>query len=117
MNKNKQEELKKKLEKNKHLLEENLGRFAKKDTVPEGDWDTIYPKSGGSDMEEMADEVEEYSSLIKVEHALEVKLKNINDALLRIEKGEYGFCEKCNDQIEEEKLSVTPETKRCQTCQ
>ncbi len=116
MNKEKQKELQEKLEKNKQLLEDSLGRFAKKDTVPEDDWDTIYPKTKGSDMEEMADEVEEYSSLIKIEHALEVKLKNINDALKKIKENNYGLCEKCGQEIEDKKLFVTPETKTCQKC-
>ncbi len=109
--------LKNKLKENKSSLEEMLQRFAKKDTMPEGDWDTIYPKTEGSNMEEMADEVEEFSSLIKIEHSLEVKLKNINDALKKIESGNYGICEKCNQEIEYKKLSVIPETKVCKNCQ
>lgn len=117
MNKYQIDELKTKLEKNKASLEEMLERFAKKDTLPEGDWDTIYPKTKGSNIEEMADEVEEFSSLIKIEHSLEVKLKNINDALKKIKSGGYGICEKCNQEIEYKKLSVIPETKTCKKCQ
>ncbi len=117
MNKEIIEELKKKLEENKLSLEDTLSRFAKKNDTPEGDWSTVFPKNEGHDIEEMADEVEEYSSLIKIEHSLEVKLKNINDALKRIEEGRYGYCEKCNEEISYKKLSVTPETKSCQNCQ
>ncbi len=117
MNKEQINSLKYQLEKNKASLEEMLQRFAKKDTLPEGDWDTIYPKTEGSNMEEMADEVEEFSSLIKIEHSLEVKLKNINDALKKIEKGTYGICEKCHQDIEQKKISITPETRICKKCQ
>ncbi len=117
MNKKQIESYKEQLEKNKASLESMLQRFAKKDTLPEDDWDTIYPKTEGSNMEEMADEVEEFSSLIKIEHSLEVKLKNINDALRKIKKGTYGICEKCNQEIEQKKLSVIPETKVCKKCQ
>ena len=117
MDKNQLDILKKKLEENKQSLEETLGRFAKKDTVPEGDWDTVYPKSERSSMEEMADEVEEFSSLIKVEHALEVKLKNIDDALAKMKDKKYGICEKCNSDIGYKKLSITPETRVCKSCQ
>ncbi len=116
MNKKDKETLKRKLEENKKSLEENLKKFAKKDTLPEGDWDTVFPNVEGSSMEEKADEVEEYSSLIKIEEALEVKLKNIDDALKRIEDGSYGNCEKCNGEISYKKLSIIPETRTCKKC-
>ncbi len=116
MNKKQTEELKKKLEENKSSLEEMLRRFAKKDNLPEGDWETVFPKTEGSSMEEKADEVEEYAALLPVEHALEVKLKNINEALEKIKKGSYGKCEKCNKEIDYKRLSITPETKNCSKC-
>ncbi len=116
MNKKNKEEIKKKLQENKKSLEEMLEKFAKEDSKPEGDWDTVFPRTEGSNMEEKADEVEEYSSLLPVEHALEVKLKNINEALEKIEKGEYGKCEKCGKEISYEKLSIVPETKSCRDC-
>jgi DnaK suppressor protein len=109
-------ELKKKLEENKISLEESLSRFAKKDNLPEGDWDTIFPNVEGSSMEEKADEVEEYSALLPVEHALEVKLKNINEALERIAKNKYGICDSCGKEISYKKLSLIPETKNCKSC-
>ncbi len=116
MNKKQLEEVKEKLEKSKTSLEEMLKTFAKKDDIPKGDWDTVFPKTEGSSMEEKADEVEEYSSLLPVEHALEIKLKNINDALKKIEEGAYGKCEKCEKDISHKKLSLTPETKLCHDC-
>jgi len=116
MNKKEYEEIKKKLEENKRSLEEMLQRFAKEDEKPEGDWDTVFPHTEGSDMEEKADEVEEYASLLPVEHALEIKLKNINKALKKMEEGEYGKCEECGEEISQEKLKVVPETKKCREC-
>lgn len=110
------EELKKQLEENKKSLEETLQKFAKKDSLPEGDWDTVFPNVEGSSMEEKADEVEEYSSLLPVEHALETKLKNVDEALEKIKKGEYGKCEKCGKYISYEKLALVPETKTCKEC-
>lgn len=116
MNKKQIEELKDKLKDSKASLEKTLETFAKKDNLPEGDWDTIFPKNEGSGMEDRADEVEEYSSLLPVEHALEVKLKNINDALKKMEENTYGECEKCKEKIPHERLSITPETKTCHKC-
>lgn len=116
MDQKQKEDLKRKLETNKKSLEEMLQGFAKKDDVPKGDWETIYPKPSTKDMEEEADAVEEYSSLLSVEHALEIKLQNINQALEKIKKEDYGKCENCKKEISSEKLSITPETKYCKDC-
>jgi DnaK suppressor protein len=116
MNKKEIEKLREKLEENKKSLEETLLRFAKKDDNLKGNWDTIFPKVEGSSMEEKADEVEEYSSLLPIEHSLELKLKNINEALEKIKKKKYGACEKCNKKIPFQRLSVTPEIKTCKDC-
>lgn len=116
MNKKQIEELKRKLEENRDSLRRTLQRFAKEDEKPEGDWDTVYPDFEGGGMEEEADEVEEYNSLLSVEYALENKLKFVNEALERIEKGDYGNCEKCGKEISYEKLSLAPETKHCRDC-
>ena len=79
------QKIKEKLEKEKVSVEEELQRFAKKDKKPTGDWDTRFPKwdkeTGGSALEQAADEVEEYATLLPIEHSLELRLKNINLAL------------------------------------
>jgi DnaK suppressor protein len=116
MNKKQLELLKKKLEENKSSLEESLLHFAKEDGFEKGNWDTVFPKVEGSDMEEKADEVEEYSSLLPVEHALELKLKSVNEALEKIKKNKYGACESCEKKISFKRLSITPEIKKCKKC-
>ncbi len=108
--------LKEKLEENKASLEESLLHFAKKDTAKKNNWDTVFPKIEGGGMEERADEVEEYYSLLPVEHSLELKLKNVNEALEKIKKGKYGKCEQCEKEISFKRLSITPETKTCKNC-
>jgi len=115
-------ELKEKLEKEKSQIEEELKKFAKKDEKLKGDWDTIFPRwdgtaSGGGRLETAADEVEEYSTLLSIEHSLELKLKNIDLALEKIEKGQYGRCEKCGKEIAEDRLKVSPEARFCLKCE
>jgi len=114
------EQLKEKLEKEKSQIEEELKRFAKKDKNLPGDWDTLFPKwngeTGSHDLETEADEVEEYSTLLPVEYALETRLKDINTALEKIKKGNYGICEKCKKEISEEKLEISPESRFCLKC-
>jgi len=113
-------ELKEKLEKQKISIEAELGKFARKDKKLKGDWDTRYPKfnggAGSQALEDAADQVEEYVTLLPIEHSMELQLQNINSALAKIKKGVYGICEKCNKKISEEKLRVYPESTECGKC-
>ena len=112
--------IKKELEAKKNLIEQELQRFAKKDEKLKGDWDTKFPKlnesSGGYILEDAADEVEEYITKLPIEHSLETRLKDIDSALERIEKGKYGKCEKCLKSIPKERLKVYPEARFCLKC-
>jgi DnaK suppressor protein len=116
MNPKQIEMLKRKLEENKTSLEESLLHFAKKDNIKKDNWNTVFPKVEGGGIEERADEVEEYSSLLPVEHSLELKLKSVNEALEKIKKGKYGICEQCKKEIPFNRLSITPEIKVCKNC-
>ena len=115
------EKLKKQLEKEKTVIEEELKSFTKRDVRLKGDWDTRFPsfnggEAGGGLLEKEADEVEEYSTLLPIEYVLELKLKNINSALEKMEGGKYGICEKCGKEIEVERLEISPEAKYCLKC-
>lgn len=44
------------------------------------------------------------------------KLKEIDEALQRIESGEYGICESCGDKIAPGRLKAQPFTKLCINC-
>jgi len=120
MDKNLLNELKTRLEKEGANIEKELTRFAKKDENLKGDWDTLFPhsdsESGSGSLEKEADEVEEYTTLLPIEHGLETKLKNINLALGKIEKNDYGKCEKCEEEISEERLKAVPEARFCLKC-
>jgi len=121
MDKNFIEEIKKTLEVEKSDIEGQLKKFATKDEKLPGDWDTRFPNfnagQGSSGMETAADEVEEYSTLLPIEHNLEIRLKNINSALEKIEKEGYGICEKCNKEISIERLKISPEARLCLKCE
>jgi DnaK suppressor protein len=113
--------LKEKLEKEKENIERELEQFAKKDEKLKGDWDTRFPhwdgEAGSSALERAANEVEEYSTLLPIEHSLETRLQNINLALEKIRRGKYGICEKCSKPISVERLKAHPEAKTCSKCQ
>jgi DnaK suppressor protein len=47
---------------------------------------------------------------------LEQKLGSINRALRLQQKGDYGICERCGQQIDPERLVVLPDTTLCLKC-
>jgi RNA polymerase-binding transcription factor DksA len=106
---------KKDLEGRKRELGEQLKKFAGQGKNSKNDWQTEFPQMNESD-EDKGDEVEEYTNLLPVEYTLEDDLKDVNEALARIEKGSYGKCEKCHSDISEERLIIFPEAKTCNKC-
>ena len=112
---------KEKLEKEKLFLEKGLGKIAKKDENLKGDWDARFPKwdgdSGSSALERAADQVEEYGNILSLEHNLEKRLREINEALERVKKGKYGRCQNCNKEIKRERLEVYPAADLCVDCE
>lgn len=98
--------LKEKLVVEKARLEEELGRFAKP-TGTEGDYATRFDELG-TGVDENATEVEGYVDNIAVEGTLEAELKDVNDALAKMETGKYGLCEKTNQPIPTDRLEAYP---------
>jgi RNA polymerase-binding transcription factor DksA len=114
------EKIREKLEKEKEQLEQDLSRFAKKKPGSEVDWEARFPEIGielsEDRLEDAAKAREEYEVRRFVEQALELKLKNVKDALEKLEENKYGVCEKCGKKIERERLEAVPEAKYCQQC-
>ena len=44
-------------------------------------------------------------------------LNKVNDALLRLEQGDYGNCYECGEEIAEKRLRALPFAVRCKTCE
>lgn len=115
MDKNFQNEFEKKLREEKADLERDLGLFAAHDPQNPENWDAKFPSfdtAGASysdeALEENADEITEYETRLEEEHALESRLKEVNDALKRMDGGTYGVCAKCGKEISEERLRANP---------
>ena len=102
--------LKTKLEEEKNELEKRLKDF---ETVPELGTDVDH-------FEEEADEAEEFSTNAGIGQAYKERLENVKRALDKIErprKGyQYGVCEKCQEEIGHNLLSVDPESRFCRNC-
>lgn len=48
---------------------------------------------------------------------LEGRVSRVQRALRQIEKGKYGICERCGQEIPTERLEVRPDVTYCVTCQ
>lgn len=110
------EKLKQSLENEKISLVKELESFAKEDENIRGNWDAKYPNKERGDQEEEADESQEYENLLSLEQSLELKLKDVNLALEKIDSGNYGNCEKCGKEIEDQRLQACPEARLCIKC-
>ncbi len=110
------EQLRNKLETERDSVQKELETFASKDQNSKDNWTTKFPNREDGDKDDEADEVQEYENMLSVEHSLEIKLKDIHTALEKMEKGEYGTCEKCGKEIEHDRLDAMPEARLCMTC-
>jgi len=45
------------------------------------------------------------------------RIQSIANALFRIKKGKYGFCEKCGKMISTERLNIVPTAALCVSCE
>lgn len=100
------EELKAKLLEEKNSLETQLNHLAKP-TENEGDYETKF-NDISDDQEDNANEVEEYIDNLPVEKSLETQLKDVLDALKKMEEGNYGIDENTGEEINLERLKVYP---------
>ena len=107
-----------KLEEEKKLLEDELNLLGKVDekgdweAAPEGETNTQEVQDDG-DMAERSEDYEERSIKLNL---LKTRLLDINKALDKIEKNNYGICEYCGKEIEKERLEVNPAAKTCEDC-
>ncbi len=51
-----------------------------------------------------------------VTRQLQMRLETINHALQAADRGEYGICERCGEQIPAERLRILPEARLCVRC-
>ena len=70
----------------------------------------------GGVFEEEADEAEEEGLQLGVQQALKERLSDIENAIEKIVRGNYGKCEKCGMEISMEVLRVNPESRFCKAC-
>lgn len=57
-----------------------------------------------------------YEMLLEAQRRREVRLVMLESALERMDCGNYGECESCNEEISWARLDAQPETRFCQKC-
>lgn len=111
------QKLKKNLLEETGLIETELDRFATKNPLVKGDYQTRFPKTDQTDTpDEKAHSVTDYEEERAVEQNLEVRLREIKDTLKKISENSYGVCEKCQAQIQEERLQAISVARFCLNC-
>jgi len=98
------EKLLKILRKSEEKLKENI--FEKT-----GDRKFSYHLADMASNEEFTEEISIFAS------SAHRRLKEVEDALMRIERGEYGVCLRCNKNIEVSRLRAVPYARYCIKCQ
>lgn len=101
------QELKEQLEKEAGELEAQLSSVTKT---------ADFGSDTETDFSEEADEAEELSSNLGMQDALKERLQDIESALEKMNRGEYGKCENCGKEIPLEVLRAVPESRLCKDC-
>lgn len=108
-------QIKETLEQEKERVEKELAQFTTKNPHVEGDYDAVMPEYGSQE-DENAREVAEYTTNKPLEISLEKTLRDINKSLERLEKGGYGICKYCDQPIDEKRLLARPTSGSCVAC-
>jgi RNA polymerase-binding transcription factor DksA len=96
-------------------LEEELSSLGQKNPDNSSDWEASVSdyEEDDADPTMQADAIEELESNSAVLEELEIQLKDVKDALVKIEDGTYGICEVSGHQIEEGRLEANPAARTC----
>lgn len=104
-----------KLEAEKTLLEEELGRLGTRNPANPNDWLPSKPagEEFGADKNDNADIIEMEQENNASLNELEGRLNTVLRALEKIEAGTYGVCEVSGMDIEEDRLEANPAARTC----
>ncbi|MBU4536542.1 TraR/DksA C4-type zinc finger protein [Patescibacteria group bacterium] len=106
------------LKKELELLTKELGGIGQVSSDNPNNWiakgdDEANTDDDQSDSNDNADDLEELGERNAIVSDLEIRFKNVKDALKRIEDGTYGVCEVSGQPIEEARLEANPAATTC----
>jgi RNA polymerase-binding protein DksA len=78
----------------------------------------LHQKDGplSADWQEQATELENYGVLEALDDYGRKELTEIEEALKRIESGDYGYCTACDGEVAEGRLKAVPHARLCIKC-
>lgn len=109
------EEIKKQLLERKEQIMNDLKDIAKTDDHESDGIAAKFPEYGDK-ADENAQEINEYTTNLATEKVLEKTIRDIDNALQRIEDGTYGTCKYCGQPIGEKRLLARPVASACVPC-
>lgn len=112
MNKKELEEFRQLILDRRKLVMEELGLFRRE---RKEDAETLDNKSSTHMADEGSDTIEKERAYL-IASKENKYLASLNDALNRLDRGEYGVCIDCGQDISRERLLAVPNTKLCITC-
>lgn len=108
------EEFKNKLIEEKESLEADLNNLGIPNPNRDDDWFAKPSDTSTVDTrDEVAERMEEMGERKAMENTLEPRLRAVNLALKKIDEGNYGHCEICNEEIDEARLNANPAARTC----
>jgi RNA polymerase-binding transcription factor DksA len=107
--------MKERLEKEKELLESELATVGRKNPKIAGDWEPMPGEldPSATESDELADKIEDFEENTAIVRELEIRLADITSAIEKVDKGTYGVCEECGEEIEEDRLQANPAARTC----
>jgi len=105
-------DIRKHLEEEKKLLEARIDTLVKQD--PFSDPERLIDNAA---LDREADEESSHDRFIALIEELQKKRKDIDDALMRVSDGVYGFCTQCKQMIDTDRLTIIPTATLCRTCE
>ncbi len=101
----------------KKKIESEMRSVGRREPGNPGNWEgtqsDIIEDIDESDENSLADKMEDLENRSAVEEELEIRLTEINEALVRIEEEKYGTCIVCGQEIEEARLEANPAAETC----
>lgn len=103
------------LEELKARLQNELLTLSPQESQQPGELNAAFPKYGDSE-DDNAREVADYTTNKPLEITLEKTLVDVDKALARLAKGNYGICKYCDQPISEKRLLARPTSSACVSC-
>jgi RNA polymerase-binding protein DksA len=88
-----------------------IGRVAQTENML-GELDESTP----AEVEEEAQELNQMRLMTRLEERGRAEIHAIDTAIARIERGDYGYCDTCEEPIDVARLEVLPTARQCTTC-